>query len=107
MIGKLATKDSGSSRQFKPQIYQGRGRRQNRSNYDRHSYNQQNYLSRYRSDSGARRYYRQNTGRPRYEQNYRRGNFRVNMRYFGRQNSRGEYRKNYRNEGYDRSNNRS
>ena len=29
MIGKLATRDSGSGRQFKPQIYQGRGRGQN------------------------------------------------------------------------------
>ena len=29
MIGKLATRDSGSSRQFKPQIYQGKGRGQN------------------------------------------------------------------------------
>ena len=26
MIGKLATRDSGAGRQFKPQIYQGRGR---------------------------------------------------------------------------------
>ena len=35
MRGKLATRDSGTGRQFKPQIYQGRG--QNR-NYDQHSY---------------------------------------------------------------------
>ena len=35
MIGKLATGDSRSARQFKPQIYQGRGRGQNRGNYDR------------------------------------------------------------------------
>ena len=34
MIGKLVTRDSGAGRQFKPQIYQGRGRGQNRSNYD-------------------------------------------------------------------------
>ena len=26
MIGKLATRNSGASRQFKPQIHQGRGR---------------------------------------------------------------------------------
>ena len=26
MIGKLATRDSGTCRQFKPQIYQGKGR---------------------------------------------------------------------------------
>ena len=40
VIGKLATRDSGSARQFKPQIYQGRGRGQNRGSYDRCSYNQ-------------------------------------------------------------------
>ena len=35
MIGKLATKDSRSVRQFKPQIYKERGRGQNRGNHDR------------------------------------------------------------------------
>ena len=40
MIGKLATRDSGTCRQFKPQIHQGRGRGQNRGNYDRCSYDQ-------------------------------------------------------------------
>ena len=40
MIGKLATRDSGTGRQFKPQIHQGRGRGQNRGNYDRNSYDQ-------------------------------------------------------------------
>ena len=39
MIGKLATRDSRSARQFRPQIYQGKGRGQNRGNYDRHKYN--------------------------------------------------------------------
>ena len=34
------TRDSGSGRQFKPQIYQGKGRGQNRGNYDRCNYNQ-------------------------------------------------------------------
>ena len=34
MIGKLATRDGGSVRQVKPQIYQGRGRGQSRGNYD-------------------------------------------------------------------------
>ena len=29
MIGKLATRDSGTDRQFKPQIYQSKGRGQN------------------------------------------------------------------------------
>ena len=40
MIGKLATRNSGSVRQFKPKIYQGKGRGQNRGNYDRCSYDQ-------------------------------------------------------------------
>ena len=52
MIGKLATRDNGTGRQFKPQIYQGRDRGQNRDNYDRCSYDQQSYKNRYRSDSG-------------------------------------------------------
>ena len=37
MIGKLATRDSGTNRQFKPQIHQSRGRCQNRN------YNQRNF----------------------------------------------------------------
>ena len=37
MIGKLAAKDNGTGRQFKPQIHQNRGRGQNRN------YNQRNY----------------------------------------------------------------
>ena len=45
MIGKLATRDSGTNRQFKPQIHQSRGIGQNRN------YNQRNYQSRYRSNS--------------------------------------------------------
>ena len=69
MIGKLATRDIGTGRQFKPQIYQNRGCGKNRS------YNQNSYQNRYRSDSGDRRQYRQDRGRPRYEENYRRGNF--------------------------------
>ena len=40
MIGKLATRDRGSGRQFKPQIYQGKSRGQNRGNYDRCYYDQ-------------------------------------------------------------------
>ena len=87
MIGKLVTTDSGASRQFKPQIHQGRGRGQNRGHYDRLNY-------RYRLGSGERRQYRQDTGMPRYEQNYRRDNFRGIVRNFDRQNSRGEYRTN-------------
>ena len=38
MIGTLAAKDSGSVRQFKPQIYQSRKRGHNRENYDRRDY---------------------------------------------------------------------
>ena len=101
MIGKLATRDSGTGRQFKPQINQDRGRGPNRS------HNQCSYQNRYRSDNGDRRQYRQDRGRPRYEQIYRRANFRGNMRSYGRQNSRGEYRNNYRYNSYDRSRNRS
>ena len=40
IIGKLAARDSGSSKQFKPQIYQGTRRGQNRGSYDRCSYDQ-------------------------------------------------------------------
>ena len=105
MIGKLTTRDSGLNRQFKPQIHQSRGRSQNRN------HNQRNYQNRYRSsnrsNSGNRGQYRQNRSRPRYEQNYRGGNFRENMKSYGRQNSRGEYRNSYRNDSYDRSRNRS
>ena len=52
MTGKLAARDSGSGRQFKPQIYQGKRRGQNRDRYDGCSYNQQDYQNRYRSNSG-------------------------------------------------------
>ena len=44
MVGKLAAKDNGRTRQFNPQIHQSRGRGQNRS------YSQRNYQSRYRSE---------------------------------------------------------
>ena len=40
MIGKLAARDSKLCRQFKPQIYQGKRRGQNRGNYDINSYDQ-------------------------------------------------------------------
>ena len=40
MIGKLATRDSGTNRKFKPQIHQSRVRGQNRN------YNQRNYQNR-------------------------------------------------------------
>ena len=101
MIGNLATRDNGTGRQFKPQIYQNKGRGQNRN------YNQRNYQNRYRSNCGDRGQYTQDRGRPRHKQIYRRGNFRGNMKSYGRQNSRGEYRSNYRNDSYNRSRNRS
>ena len=102
MIGKLASRDNGTGRQLKPQIHQNRGRGQNRN------YNQCSYQNRYRSDGNDRiQHYRQDRGRPRYEQNYRRGNFRGNTLSYARQNSRGEYRNNYRNGNYDISRNRS
>ena len=105
MIGKLAARDSRSGRQFKPQAWQDKRNGQNRGSYDRCSYDQQGYQNRYSSDSGDRRQYRQDRGRLRYEQNYRGGNFRGNARMyqnFERQNNRGEYRNNYRGEGYSK-----
>ena len=45
-IMKWATRDSGSVRQFKPQIDQGKGRGQNRGNYNRCNYNQWDYQNR-------------------------------------------------------------
>ena len=109
MIGKLATRESRTNRQFKQQIHQSRGRCQNRS------YSQRSYQNRYRQNnrlhSRDRGQYRQDRSRPRYEprneQNYRRGNFRGNVSNDGRQNSRGEYRNNYRNDSYGRSRNMS
>ena len=65
MIGKLATRDSGINKQFKPHIHQSRGRGQN-SNYN---YNQRPHQDRYkpnnRSNSRNREQYRQDRGRPR------------------------------------------
>ena len=40
MIGKLTARDSRSGRQFKPQIYQGKRRGQNRGSYDKCIYDQ-------------------------------------------------------------------
>ena len=92
MIGKLAAKDSGRVRQFKPQIHQNRGRVQYRG------YNQRSYQNRYRSDnrsnSSDKGQFRQDRGRHKYEQGYRGNNFRQNPRNYGRQNSRGESRNN-------------
>ena len=82
MIGKLATRDSWTGRQFKTQIHQSRGRGQNR-NYNQRKY-QNRYKSNDRSNSGDRGQCTQDRGRPRYKQNYRRGNFRGNIRSYGR-----------------------
>ena len=45
IIGKLATRDGGTNRKFKPQVHQTRGKGQNRN------YNQRNYQKRYRSNT--------------------------------------------------------
>ena len=82
MIGKLAARDSRSGRQFKLQMYQSKRIGQNRGSYDRHSYVQQGYQNRYRSDCGDRRQYNQDKGRPRNKQNYRGRDFRGNLRRY-------------------------
>ena len=103
LIGKLPTRESGTNRQFKPQIHQSRDRGQDR-NYRE---TQNRYRSNNRSNSRYRGEYRQDRSRPRYKQNDRRGNFRGNIRSYGRQDSGGEYRNSHRNDSYDRSRNRS
>ena len=107
MMGKLAARDNGANRQFKPQIYQSRRRGHSRNCYDSYNYDRGNYQNRYRSNGRERRiqFSGQSRGRPRYEHNYRRGHFRGNVRTyqtFGRHNSRREYRDNYGNEDYSR-----
>ena len=57
MIGKLAVRDSGTGRQFKPHIHQSRGSGQN-SNFNQRDY-QNRYRSNNRSISGNRGQYRQ------------------------------------------------
>ena len=59
MIGNLATRDSATGRQFKPQIYQSRGRDQNRI-YNQRIY-QNSYRSNNRSNSGDTGQYRCDT----------------------------------------------
>ena len=86
MIDRLAATDNRRTRQFKPQIHQNRGRGQNRGN------KQRNYQNRDRSDNRSnsrdRGQFRQDRGRHRFGQGYRRSNFRDNSRGFNRQNSR-------------------
>ena len=114
-MGKLTTRDNGTNRQFKPQIYQNKRMGQNRNFYDKHNSDRGNYQNRYRSNSEDRifQFSGQNRGRPRYKQNYRndyrKGYFRNNMRMyhnFERQN-RGGYKGYYRNENYNRERGRS
>ena len=100
MLGILAAKDSNERRPFKPQVYQSRGRGQNRG-YSQRSYQNRNRLGN-RSNSRDRGQFRQVRGRPRFEQSYRGSNFHGNPRRYSRQNSRGEYRDdNYRISGYN------
>ena len=98
MMSKLAANDGQTNKQFKPQIFQSKRREQTRNVYDKHNYDQGNYQNRIRSNSRDRRIqfsgrsqYGQNyRGRPRYEQdyrnNFRRGNFRGNIRMYQNQN---------------------
>ena len=101
MMDKMTTRDNGTNRKFKPQIYQSKRRGQSKNFYDTCNYDRGNFQNRYRSNRGDRRiqFSGQIRGRPRYEQNYRRGNLRGNMRTyqnFERQNTGGS-RGNYRN----------
>ena len=66
MLGRLAAKDNNEKRPFKPEIYQGRGRQQNRG-YSQRYYQNRNRLNN-RSGSRARGQFRDG---PRFEQNYR------------------------------------
>ena len=63
MLGNLAAKDSMEKRPFKPQIYQSRGRGQNRG------YSQRNYQNRIsnRLSSRDREQFRQGNGRLKFE----------------------------------------
>ena len=73
MLGRLAAKDNNGKRQFKLQIYQSRGRGQNRG-YSHRNYQNRNRLSN-RSSSRDRGQFKQDNGRPRFEQGYRGNNF--------------------------------
>ena len=73
MLGRLAVKDNSEKRPFKPQIYQNRGREQNRG-YSQRSYQNRNRLNN-RSRSRDRGQFRQDSSRLRFVQNYRGNNF--------------------------------
>ena len=55
MMGKIAARDNGTTKQYKPQIYQSRRRGQSRSFYDSHNCDRGNYQNRYRSDNSDRK----------------------------------------------------
>ena len=70
MLGKLSAKDNHEKRPIKPQIYQGRGRGQNR-NFSQRNYKDRNRLNN-RSNNRDRGQFRD---KPRLEQNYGGNNF--------------------------------
>ena len=49
MMGKLAARDNGKNRQFKPQIYQSRRMGQSRNFYDSSNFDRGHYQGQYRS----------------------------------------------------------
>ena len=55
MMSKLVAKNDGTKIQFKPYIYQSKGRGQTRNFYNKCNYDQRNYQNRYRLNSGDRR----------------------------------------------------
>ena len=77
MIGRLAAKDNNKIRSFKPQIHQSRGRGHNRG-YSQRNYQNRNIMSN-RSNNRDRGQFRQDGGRPRFEQGYNRNNFWVTL----------------------------
>ena len=105
MIGKLATRDSGTGRRFKPQIHQSWGRGQNRN------YNQGTIRTGTDQTIDQIVMTEDNTDKTEVGLDMNRiigrGNLRGNMRSYSIQNSRGEYRNSYRNDSYDRNRNRS
>ena len=113
MMSKLAANNEGTNEQFKPKIFKSKRRGQSRNFHDKCNYDQRNYQNRYRSNSGDRRIqYGQITdvgqgmnkaiGTTLEEETFR-GNVRTcQNQNFRRQNNRGGYRGNYRNENYER-----
>ena len=99
MSGRLGAKDNCDMGPFKPQVYQGSGRGQNRN------FNQRNYQDRNRLNNRSNR---RDRGQFRDRQNYRGSNFQGNLMGYGRQDSRREYRdNNYRCNDYNRGRDRS